>query len=398
MDKIDIYNVGQADLDKRIKTFSKKNPEESKHVIEFLRLLGLGEINKGKGVSIRRKIRVLFNLGIIIPQIKKPVNQWTKEDIRGFIERLETNKIHKQNGKPYSDSLKQDLKIQIKSYVKWRQPKRYLSLTDWIDIRLKKKSPVTLTEEEILRLVDNCKTIEGRYIISILFDSGCRIEEFLNLRFGDLIAPTEEFPYYKIIVRTEYSKTYGRTIGLYWKNSTKAIEEYLSTIPKEGRQADKQILPVTYDSVRMLLSRLGKKILGKRIHAHMFRKSSASYYGSKMTELQLKKRFGWTMDSKMLGVYCNRDSIQENEIKEVMLDNDLNKMKKEIELLKEKERLTKISIESLVNDLTYMFAHPIENGRLDQDKAERNKKILELIKKNPNVEWSELSKKIVRMS
>jgi ribosomal protein L40E len=45
--------------------------------------------------------------------------------------------------------------------------------------------------------------------------------------------------------------------------------------------------------------------LRKRVYAHLFRHSRASYYANKLTEQQLKAFFGWTGDSRMAGTYVH---------------------------------------------------------------------------------------------
>ena len=52
----------------------------------------------------------------------------------------------------------------------------------------------------------------------MLFSLGCRIEEFLNIRFRDVREVKGDVPYFVITLREEYSKTAGRDVDLTWKN------------------------------------------------------------------------------------------------------------------------------------------------------------------------------------
>lgn len=326
--KIDIHPL---DLEKAKEKFAKKSPLESKKVFEYLRLLSLGEINKGREITPRRQLRVLYNLNCIIPHIKKPLDKWVKEDIREYIEKLQNDKITRFDKKPFSDSTKADVKIQLKSYLKWRLPKKHDELCSWISTRLKKKSPEVLSESEIIKLY-NSASLEGKFIISVLFDAGCRIEEFLNIRHEDITEPSQNFPYYKIDFKEEYSKTQGRQIGLYWLNSTESIRNYLNT--KTDKNPSSQVIPKTYNAVRVYLSRLGKRVLNKRVHPHIFRKSSATYYSNKLNRQQLCVRYGWRFSSDMVDVYIQRAGVHEKEVKEVMLNTDMNVLRKENQELK----------------------------------------------------------------
>ena len=79
----------------------------------------------------------------------------------------------------------------------------------------------------------------------------------------------------------------------------------------------------------MFLTRLGKRILNKRVHPHMFRKSSATFYASKLNRQQLCKKFGWTFSSDVVDVYINRAGVDEFEVKDVMLNDDISVLRKE---------------------------------------------------------------------
>lgn len=360
-------NIHPLNLELRKEKFKERFPEESKKAFEYLRLLSLGEINKGREVTERRQIRILYNLSLVLSQIKNPVDKWTKEDIRNFITRFQNDKILKVNKEPFSESVKVDIKIQLKSYLKWRLPKKYSELTDWISVRLKKKTPDFLTESEITKLYNNTPNIEGKFLISVLFDTGSRIEEFLNIRNEDITPPTQNFPYYKINFKVEYSKTEGRDIGLYWKYSTDTVREYLESLKDKSPKS--QVFPKDYDAVRMFLTRLGKRVLGKRVYPHLFRKSSATHYADKLNRQQLCIRYGWKFSSDMVDVYIQRKGIDENTIKESVLNTNLSQIQKENTELK-----TQLGI--------------IQNEISSQDK--RFKRIMEILTKD----MSEVEKKI----
>ncbi len=54
--------------------------------------------------------------------------------------------------------------------------------------------------------------------MALLFDSGARAEEFLNIRYEDIEIP-EKDNFVRLTLKEEYSKTKGRVISLYWKHS-----------------------------------------------------------------------------------------------------------------------------------------------------------------------------------
>lgn len=106
----------------------------------------------------------------------------------------------------------------------------------------------------------------------VLFDSGARINELLNVRLKrEYIFWKEDIGCY--MLRLEFSKTKSRTISI--PLSTKYLKNWLDEHPARGNP-QAQLFPMTYDSVRMVISRLGKRILEKRVTPHLLRHSSAT--------------------------------------------------------------------------------------------------------------------------
>jgi len=68
-------------------------------------------------------------------------------------------------------------------FLKWKlKETKTKNIAGWLDTRDKKKTPDYLTEQEIIKLYKNCKNPSERFLITVLFDSGARIEEFLNIK------------------------------------------------------------------------------------------------------------------------------------------------------------------------------------------------------------------------
>jgi len=319
-------NIHKGNLETAKETFKKKQPIESKKVFDFLRLLSIGQINKGKTVGEGRQNKYLTVLPIFMNYFKKPITKITKKDMELFIQDLKNNKIKRIDGGPYSSATKEDVLVMMRIYLKWRLPKKYTELTDWIDYHRDRKTVEYLKEEETEKLYDACKNNSERFLISVLFDAGCRAEEFLNIRFEDIEEPTESFPYYKIDFKEEYSKTKGRIIGMYWKHSTKVIKDYLNEVDKKN--SSDPVFPQTYDNVRFFLTRLGKRVLNKRLHFHLLRKSSATYYAPKLNRQELCYRYGWVFSSDVCDVYISRNGEFENGVKDKLLNGDINKLEK----------------------------------------------------------------------
>src|SRR3989344_7803456 len=327
---IEIHN--RDNVEERRKNIAEyfQNDKDYKDFLEFLRLLSIGEIT-GKEVGERRQLKLIDMISIFLKNFSKTFSKTTLEDLRNFKERFMKDKIVKADHNPYSDETKEDCTETVLRFIEWKYPENAAKwkLRKWFSIRASKKTPEILTEKEVENIYLGCKNNAERYLIAVLFDGGFRATEFFNLRFEDFIAPTSDFPYYRIDLKEEYSKTKGRNVGMYWKYSTEAIKVYLNELTNTARK--KAVFDFKYDNVRGFLRRLGEKALRRNVHFHLFRKSSATYYASRLNRQQLCVRYGWAFSSDMPDVYIQRSGIEEEQVKEKMYDNDLNKIKKESE-------------------------------------------------------------------
>ena len=342
--KIKIHN---ANLDVRKESFLKDNnipKEDKKDMIEFLRLAELGKINLRKKIGNSRLLKYIENLRPAWYYFKKSLDKITLKDMETFEKDLSSNKIRNpRNGKPYSENTKCDFKKTLKIYLKWKlrdNPSKFVELTNWIDTSVKQKTPDYIKEQDVIKLYKGCKDSKQRFLVAVLFDAGCRIEEFLNIRKEDIEEPNANSPYYKITLKEEYSKTAGRTIGLYWQYSTEAIREYLS---EHFLKPSEPVYTAKYDDVRFYLGRLGKRVLKRRIYAHLFRHSSSTYYASKLNRQQLCYRFGWAFSSRMPDIYISRAGMVEEKINEQFKNEEISALR---ERLDKYEQLLKIVLDN----------------------------------------------------
>ena len=72
-----------------------------------------------------------------------------------------------------------------------------------------------------------------------------------------------------------------------------------------------QLFPLSDSAARHMLSRLGRRVLAKRVYPHLLRHSSATYWCNKLSYFQICKRFGWTMTSDMPQRYIDREGVEE---------------------------------------------------------------------------------------
>jgi hypothetical protein len=164
-----------------------------------------------------------------------------------------------------------------------------------------------LTEEEIRRMIEAAKTLRNKAIIAILYDTGCRIGELLNMRKKDVDLNTT--PGHVILdgktgarrVPIMFSAPYVAQYFNFIKEKT--ANEPLWTAYNNGNDTDRQS---DYRGISKMLKVTGEKAkIGKRIYPHLFRHSRATAYANKLTEQQLKHMFGWTPNSGMASTYVH---------------------------------------------------------------------------------------------
>lgn len=347
--KINIHKEN-SDIESRIELLKNwRVPEDvRKDVVNFLEDLGDGLVNKGVRVSDRTKVKYISLLKIPLTHFNKKINKITYEDVKEFSKELDLGKIRKLNKNAYAHSVKIDIFITLKVFLTWKLGlERSRILTDFLDVREKKKTPDYLKESEVEKLFKSCRFNHERFAIAILFDSGARAEEFLNIRYEDIQMPEGKDNYIKITLKGEYSKTDGRTISLYWKYSFESVRDYLQDRLMEGISSKDAIFVNNYDSLRAFLRRLGIRTLGKTVYPHLFRHSSATYYASKMNRQELCYRYGWKFSSDMPDVYISRAGIISKELDNKMSAPEINLLKDEIDKLKLENELMKKSMKRI---------------------------------------------------
>ena len=347
-EKIDIHPV---DLERRKESIeSWKMPDSvKKDLLLFLNDLELGKVNKGKKISSRTQLKYINTLKSPLEYLNKPLNKIVLKDLEVFEKDLSSGKLKSKKNKPYSHAVKADIRISLRMILRWKLGEEKANkLTDWFDCRDIDKTPDFLSEKEIEKLYKNCKSLQERFLVATLFDAGTRIEEFLNIRYEDIAMPSKEGNFVKITLKSEYSKTLGRTVSLYWKYSTEAVKDYLEQRIREGIRTTDALYDNTYSSIRAFLRRLGIKVLNKSVHPHLFRHSSATYYANKLNRQELCIRYGWKFSSDMPDVYISRAGMENKELDEKFTQTELGDLKYKLEKQEQENKVMKERQEALM--------------------------------------------------
>lgn len=313
---------------------------DKRALLRFLEELELGKVNKGRKISSSRQCKYLDVLRAPLEFFGKPVEKISLRDVEAFEKALSSGGLQSRKGAPYGHATQVDMRRALRTFLRWRLgATKALKLTDWFDTRDRFKTPDFLKEADVERLFKACRSAEERFLIAVLFDSGARASELHNIRIEDLELPEGHGNYVRLTLKEEYSKTKGRTISLFWKHSLEAVRDYLRLRQTEGIKSGDPVFTLRYDAARMFLHRIGKKTLGRSIHYHLFRHSSATYYADKMNRQQLCIRYGWAFSSRMPDVYIARAGVDTQELDAKFAAGEIEKFKSNLNRVEQEARI-----------------------------------------------------------
>lgn len=304
-------------------------PENRQLILRFVRDCALGKtILKGakKKIGPARCEKYLRLLATVNRWLGKTFDSVTQDDMDSLIEKLDGNQMLSWRGTSLSAASRTDYKVCIKKFWKWKDGdnRTYPRLVEWIDTSETMKDVPALKKAEVESMIHYCSSPRDRALMMVLFDSGARIEELLNVRLKpEHISWKPELGVYKI--RLEFSKTKPRTISL--PLSTELLSRWLAVHPAKDNPLA-QLFPMRYGAARMVICRFGRDILKKRVTPHMLRHSSATYYANKLSRYQLCYRYGWTMSSDVVDRYLDREGIPEESVNEAVKESEISTVQK----------------------------------------------------------------------
>lgn len=322
---------------------SKRNKEL---IMKFLRDAALGKTVIGRAKKKIGKSRLngyLHHFRHLLRSVRKDLDVLDMDDMEEFIASLEDNQLrsqrplwsragYKRENTPISPRYAVDIKITVKKFYKWLMGnnKTYPTLVEWIDTHCTPKEIPALTEAEVQRMADRAQNQLHRALTQVLFDSGLRISEVLNVRLRHvrLLAPSQEYPDRKcFVIRAPFSKTLPRTVVCPMNETTRWLSLWLEDHPANPRvlsdgtfdadDTEAQLFPLRDSAARTVIRRLGERALGKRVYPHLLRHTSATYWCNKLPYFKFCKRFGWTMTSNMPQRYIDRAGVDEFEIADI---------------------------------------------------------------------------------
>jgi len=299
---IDIYQYKEW-LENEIRNLNKSeiSKRNKELIIEFQRYAAL------QNISLARQLRYVSILRSVSKHLGKDLDKAEKKDIERVV-----GIIH---GLEITAWTKCTYKVMIKRFYKWLKgnDEEYPPEVRWVKTTLKRsdeKLPSEgdlLNEGDIIKLIENAEHPRDKALVSMLFESGCRVGEIGSLQIGKI-----EFDKYGTVINVN-GKTGPRKLRLI--SSTPHIASWLKFHPfKDDKKAPVWICTgnthhnqtMKYSAISVLLKRLFKKAgIDKKSNPHFLRHSRATYMANHLTEFQMNQYFGWTQGSRMPSVYVH---------------------------------------------------------------------------------------------
>lgn len=288
--KVGIYNLA-TNYERQIEKLFDGQPEENvRAYTDFLKRA------KFEGISISRRGNYLLALRALKEVLgERPVSSVGKDDVQAFLDKISVRSQATQKIRFYC----------LKKFLKFLGKVELLSdLKPPREGDVKVKASDLLTREELEGMMQACPTVRGKAFLMMLYESGARIGELLNLRVSDVL-----FDPNGALVEIN-GKTGRRRIRLV--ESAQLLSEWFkelkATRPKAayvwaGLSDD---MPSRYPATAKFIKETAKLAgLRKRIYPHIFRHSRASELAQKLREPQLRAFMGWAGASDMPRIYIH---------------------------------------------------------------------------------------------
>lgn len=238
--------------------------------------------------------------------VEQPFNEMDAADVKDLVEW-----IHSQG---YADSTVYTYKSVLRSFWTWMVP------TDddeappqvaWLKLKPPKSNDTLpkdlLTKDDVAAQIEAAHNPRDRALISILYETGARIGELIDLTVGDI----EDRKHGKKVVIE--GKTGARRLPLV--ESVPHINQWLNQHPDPAKDhplwckikqgdADEQ-LGYRYVREKILKKTMDEAGIDKPSNPHHYRHSRASYLANELKEAQLCAWFGWVQGSDVPARYVH---------------------------------------------------------------------------------------------
>jgi integrase len=301
------YNLERM-KNSEVKLLDKARPIEGRDQIKKF----LEEKVTLANLSIHRfyyySVRLRKSLEILADAFLDP----TEDQIKSFMTTL-IGKVSERTVGDYVDSYRRFQSW----YHKGKIPKKF-SILRFHAKKNGKKPEDLIMPDEFQKMVDNASSTRDKALISLLYDSGCRIGEILGMRKKDA-----EFDEHGMTIavsgKTGYRKVYvigtsNMFLKLWLQNHPSQNPETFMFTKMNKSQVRKKSVgdPMDYSDARSMLQNTVRKAgIAKRIHPHLFRHSRASVLATQITEAPMEAQMGWIHGSRQAATYVHLSGEQQ---------------------------------------------------------------------------------------
>ena len=248
-------------------------------------------------------------LDMFFSMITKPVNEITTEDCRLFFYRVQsTSKMGNHTLDNYRSYLM--------AFFSWLNDNEYIARNPCAPIKpfkYEKKVKKALTDMEIEKIRHAAKNAYERAIIEVLYSTGCRVSELVNIKLEDIDMQNGE-------VNILHGKGNKQRIGYLSAKAIFAIQDYVG-----GRDYPTVYLFENFRKPHNQLSThaIEKKTreleqrTGIRLHPHKVRRTTATHLlkkGMPLEEIQIVLGHE-NIATTMIYAKVDTDSVKRNHIK-----------------------------------------------------------------------------------
>lgn len=305
----DVYNWDQR-VQMELKRLDQLSPEDKALILAFT------EEGRSQRLSNARLIYYSHNLRLSKRWRTKNLIDMKKEDVMKTLNSIESSDM--------AQWTKQGYRISFKKFFQWlhnylaeknNQPllgdKEYPATVSWIRTTIREQDRLlpedVLNEDDVLKLINGAEGPRNKALIALLWDSGARIGEVLNIRLKHL----------------QFDQ-HGGTVMLSGKTGSRKIRlvpaiPYLATLKENhpdknnpdaflfvGEGTVNHGQRISYACIESMLRNLREKTgIKKKISPHKFRHARASNLARKIKEPVLKELFGWTQKSQVVATYVH---------------------------------------------------------------------------------------------
>ena len=286
-----------------MKTFAENTLEKQNNSNEeFMQMFFAAK--QIEGCSSRTIKFYKTTLETMFSQIETEVRKITTEEMREYL-----SEYQKRNN--CSNVTIDNVRRNISSFFSWLEEEDYILKSPMKRIhKIKTKKVVknTISDEAIEKLRDGCKTTRDKAIIDLLYSTGMRVGELVNLNIDDIDLEGREC--------VVYGKG-DKERRVYFDAKSKVhLKEYI-----DSRADDNPALFVTLNApfkrlkisgVEIRLRELGRELKVERIHPHKFRRTMATRAIDKgMPIEQVQKILGHSqIDTTMQYAMVNQNNVK----------------------------------------------------------------------------------------